>query len=107
MGTNGAQNFPEIFLKTAEISTKRTIPPKLNRKFLVRLEIVENLDTPREVVLVFVNSGRCCSIRELTGFKKFKPDFFSKWKVPMHGLSLARAFYNCFSHYHLVILISI
>ena len=36
-----------------------TIPPNLDRKYPVRLEISENLDTPREVVLVlvFVNSG--------------------------------------------------
>ena len=44
-----------------------TIPPNLVRKYLVRLEISENLDTPREVVLVlvFVNSGKCRSIRKL------------------------------------------
>ena len=79
----------------------------LDRKFLVRLEIAENFETPREVVLVFVNSGRCCSIGELTGFRKFKPDFFPKWKVPLHSLSLARAFLIFFSHYNLVILINI
>ena len=96
MGTNGTQNFPDDFLKNAElflISPMRTIPAT---KFLVRLDIAENLDTPREVVLVFINSGRCCSI-ELTGFLKFKPDFFSKWKVPLHGLSLARAFLRTFA----------
>ena len=45
----------------------KTILPNLDRKYLVRLEISENLDTRREValVLVFVNSGKSRSIRKL------------------------------------------
>ena len=86
------------------------IPPNLDRKYLVRLEISENLDTPREVVLVlmFVNSGKCRSIRKLKSlnFPEIQTRIFLQMESAI-GLSLARAFFNCFPHYHLVILISI
>ena len=69
-----------------------TIPPNLVRKYLVRLEISENLDTPREVVLVlvFVNSGKCRSIRNLN-FPEIQTRIFLQMESAI-GLSLARAF---------------
>ena len=69
-----------------------TIPPNLVRKYLVRLEISENLDTPREVVLVlvFVNSGKCRSIRNLN-FPEIQTRIFLHMESAI-GLSLARAF---------------
>ena len=69
-----------------------TIPTNLDRKYLVRLEISENLDTPREVVLVlvFVNSGKCRSIRKLN-FPEIQTRIFLQMESAI-GLSLARAF---------------
>ena len=69
-----------------------TIPPNLDRKYLVRLEISENLDTPREVVLVlvFVNSGKCRSIRNLN-FPEIQTRIFLQMESAI-GLSLACAF---------------
>ena len=69
-----------------------TIPPNLDRKYPARLEISENLDTPREVVLVlvFVNSGKCRSIRKLN-FPEIQTRIFLQMESAI-GLSLARAF---------------
>ena len=69
-----------------------TIPPNLDRKYPVRLEISENLDTRREVVLVlvFVNSGKCRSIRKLN-FPEIQTRIFLQMETAI-GLSLARAF---------------
>ena len=74
------------------IFTKGIIPPNLDRKYLVRLEISENLDTPREValVLVFVNSEKCRSIRKLK-FPEIQTKIFLQMESAI-GLSLARAF---------------
>ena len=64
----------------------------LDRKYLVRLEYSENLDTPREaaLVLVFANLRKCRSIRKLK-----LPEIQTKIFLQMEsaiGLSLARAF---------------
>ena len=62
------ESFPfSLKFRNYWISTMGNIPPNLDQKYLVRLEISKNLDTPRKVVLVlvFVNSGKCCSIRKL------------------------------------------
>ena len=71
-----------------------TIPPNLDRKYPVRLEISETLDTRRELevvlVLVFVNSGKCRSIRKLN-FPEIQTRIFLQMESTI-GLSLARAF---------------
>ena len=69
-----------------------TIPPNLDRNNPVRLEISENLDTSREVVLVlvFVISGKCRSIRKLN-FPEIQTRIFLQMESAI-GLSLARAF---------------
>ena len=87
------ESFPfSLEFRNYWIFTKGTIPPNLGRKYLVRLEISENLDTTREValVLVFVNSGKCRSIRKLK-FPVIQTKIFLQMESPI-GLSLARAF---------------
>ena len=86
------------------ISTKGIVPPNLDRKFLVRHEISENLDIPCEVDLMFVNSGKCCSIRKLK-FLEIQPRIFHRMNwVPL--VSVWRVLFNCFPNYHLLILIT-
>ena len=85
------ESFPfSLEFRNYSIFTKGTIPPNLDR--VVRLEISENLDTPREVVLVlvFVISGKCCSIRKLK-FPQIQTKIFLQMESAI-GLSLARAF---------------
>ena len=66
-----------------------TILPNLDRKYLVRIEISENLHTRREVALalVFVNSGNYRSIRKLN-FAEIQTRIFLQLESAI-GLSLA------------------
>ena len=82
------------FLTNADIfwvSTKRKIAPNLEWKFLVRPEISENLDTPRQVALVLANSLKCCSIRKLK-FPEIETRIFLQMESVI-GISFARAFF--------------
>ena len=77
------------------ISAKRTIQPKIpegksNLGQNSGKEIFENLDTPREIVLVFLNSRKCSSTRQFR-FPEIQTGIFHPMESDI-GFSLVRAF---------------
>ena len=68
------------------------------------MKISENLDIPREAVLAFVNSRKCCSIGQWK-FPENQTRIFTECKVPL--VSVWCMFLNCYPRYHLVVSVSI